>query len=127
MAGVEHTPDVDMSSMLDVEHQVFEAVEKPGAQPRQVQLSGVPGRPRAGMPGHVVQRSLERVDEPESGVDVGLESAQYQSTVSSMSRLARSRRTTRGWSAIRGVAGAVAQRVDERRVRLGCWLGLGAG
>lgn len=60
---VEHPPDVYVIVLLDVKDQVGEALERPHAQPRQIQLVGIAWRARLRMPANVVVGLLQRINE----------------------------------------------------------------
>ena len=60
---VEHPPDVDVIVLLDVKDQVGEALERPHAQPRQIQLVCIARRARLWMPANVVVGLLQPLNE----------------------------------------------------------------
>lgn len=64
---VQHTPDIDVVGVLDVEDQIGIPSQRPGAKARQVQLVGVSRRASGRMPADVTVRVLQGVDEAERG------------------------------------------------------------
>lgn len=64
---MQHTPDIDVVGVLDVEDQIGIPRQRPGAKFRQVQLVGVSRRSRGRMPADVAVRVLQGVDEAERG------------------------------------------------------------
>ena len=60
---VEHPPDVYVIVLLDVKDQVGEALERPHAQPRQIQLVCIAWRARLWIPANVVVGLLQRLNE----------------------------------------------------------------
>ena len=64
---VQHTPDVDVVGVLDIEDQIGIPSQRPGTKARQVQLVGVSRRASGRMPADVAVRVLQGVDEAERG------------------------------------------------------------
>ncbi len=64
---MQHTPDVDVVGVLDVEDQIGIPSQRPGAKARQVQLMSVSWRARGRMPADVTVRVLQGVDESQRG------------------------------------------------------------
>jgi hypothetical protein len=64
---VQHTPDVDVVEVLDVEDQIAIPRQRPAAKVRQVQLVGVSRRASVRMPADVAVRVLQGVDAAERG------------------------------------------------------------
>lgn len=64
---VQHTPNVDVVGVLDIEDQIGIPSQRPGAKARQVQLVGVSRRAGGRMPADVAVGVLQGVDEAERG------------------------------------------------------------
>ena len=66
---VQHTPDVDMTRALDVEHQIRVRAQRPDAQARQVELVRVRRGAQRRVASDVGVGLLEGVDEAERSLD----------------------------------------------------------
>lgn len=64
---MQHTPDVDVVGMLNVEDQIGITLQQPGAQARQVQLVGISRRALGQMPADVAVCVLQGVNEAVRG------------------------------------------------------------
>jgi hypothetical protein len=61
--GVQDTPHVHMFVVIDVEDDVGELAERPGARLGDVELIGIAERSREWMPAEMAQRGFESIDE----------------------------------------------------------------
>ena len=83
---VEHPPDVDVIVLLDVKNHVGVALERPHAQPRQIQLVGIAWRARLWVSANVVVGLLQRLNEAQGHLITRLLEVVIDSALSILAR-----------------------------------------